>query len=321
MKKFIAYYGFLLKLILLYILSSCTNKHFNNNEFTSGDTVSTGSDKSVLLKLQLLDNTNIYYKINNETSIQQEINDEKTENENKIDMDVYYTIKKDTNDLYNLVMRYDKFKIYTKANDKEKEIDASSASSSIEPADRLFSVFNNATIGAVVTSQGIIKSVSGVKELHDKLYSLTDITPVALENMPASAKQFFSDAFFKTSIEHNFKVYPPKPVKEGDTWELSDTLQSELQVPVKITYKLESLDDGIATISLSSDISIDEPIQVQGYTANANMDGNEEGKLKIKISSGLLQSSETSFNIKGKIEILGKEISIKYKTVSTIIGK
>ncbi|MES2432179.1 MAG: DUF6263 family protein [Bacteroidota bacterium] len=266
------------------------------------------------------DSIKLQYDNTAETEIEREINGEKTNVLNKIETGFIYKIKKDTTNTYAAILQYNKFKVYVKSNETDKELDANSAINSYDPADRVLSVFKGAVISAIINSQGKVKSLAGIKEINDKMYALSGDDPRSIEALKSFSKQYASEDFFIKTIEQNFRYYPSKSINIGDSWEQDDTVKSYIILPIKTIYKLKSIEDGIATLSLSSNIEIKNQI-LQDIGTTANIEGKQEGEIKIDIRKGYIQKSLTSLKLKGEIDINGIEVPIRISMKDLTVGK
>jgi hypothetical protein len=304
---------------------SCKNeKHFSVKSLeTPAAPFINGKDSSVLLSFHPADNTSIDYGIHIESDMKEEVNDEKMESQSDIDLGIRYKIKKDTGNNYLLSLVYDQFKLKAKSDKVDKDIDASTAFTSEDMENRLFAVFNHAAIAASLSSKGNITILEGLQKMETELSSIdrNDLQAAALT--AAFNKNFLNDNFFKGNIAQCFRMYPSRYLKVGSQWQNEDTLGTDIQLPVKATYELESIDDdGTASIIVSAQIETeDQQLTIQGYKVTASLDVTEDGKLKVDIASGLLLSSNNTLKLKGTIGIMGKDVPVKYKVITSVTGK
>jgi hypothetical protein len=281
----------------------------------------TNTQQPIVLKLNLPDSIKIRYDLITKSDIEKEVNGIKSDNVSNVEMNIIYNIKNDTTNGYKISLHYVGLKAKIKSDDNEKDLDAGAdpASDTYDPEDRILAVFKDAEVNAVVTPNGKVKSLSGVDDIAHKMYQLGNNNPQSIEVIKAIVNKYASADFFRTTIEKNFKVFPFKSIKIGDTWEQDDTLQSDLKFPLKTIYKLESVDDGIATISVSSDIKMVNQ-QYGGSNAYINLEGSEDGEMKIDVGNGLVHSNETTLKIEGDISAGNNDIPIKIKMSSKIEG-
>jgi Family of unknown function (DUF6263) len=303
--------------LLCCAIASCKNKTVSN-----GNVENNKAGEPVALSLLLADSIKIYYDISTETGTQQEINNEKVSNDNKIEMGIVYSLKKDTGNGYYFSMKYDKFRLHINTPQVEKELDAATANTAFSPSEKVFGVFSGATLQGRVSSGGTVTSITGVKEMTDRMYAIAGTDAAAKEMVTTSVKQYVSETFFKSIAEQTFKIYPPNAVKTGDTWEVTSTIQSEMNIPVKAVYTLTSVKDGIATINLQSGIKLeDQQMEVQGARVTADLEGEQSGEMQIDISTGLLRTGSSSLKIKGALLVMGVKVPVTINTSSRITSR
>ena len=214
-------------------------------------------EKEFQFRLSPAINTSYKYEVVNETHSEQEINDTKTSNGTRMEMALTYTVKKDSSGLYDFTMHYDKFKMHIKALDQEKEIDAENASLSFDPLEKIFGAFKNATIRVQADEKANVKKVTGFTELTGKMRTLANGDEDALQMLNTTIKQYVGEENIRASFEKTFKPLPDKLLKEGDEWIISQPVSSDLKVKVDNTYKVKSIEDGVATITISADIHLE----------------------------------------------------------------
>jgi hypothetical protein len=82
---------------------------------------------------------------------------------------------------------------------------------------------------------------------------------------------------------------------------------------------LSSVDNSIAEIKSSSDINIsNQNINVMEAQATTTLKGDEDGKLKIDMNTGMTVKADSKISIKGNIETVGKEVPITLNIIKTV---
>ncbi len=262
------------------------------------------------------------YQLLNESEMEQEVNDETFDNNSKLEMDVDYTFSNDSASLLRLKMQYKKFTLSMKMMEQEKELDASTAATSFEPSDKMFAAFHNAEVIATVDSFGTASSFSGVEAIKSKMNEYAGSDEEAKQMLNGSIRQYVSDAFFKQSIEASFKAITEKKLRVGDTIMVSTPVGGELNITISAVYKLESIKNSIANISTTATIDIkDQAITIEKTNLTANITGKQTGVVKINIHSGLLEESKSELNLKGVMQVVGREIPFKMKAKNTVMLK
>jgi Family of unknown function (DUF6263) len=288
------------------------NRAENKGSSSNGESSSSSAEKNFQFRLSPSVNKPYKYEMLNETVTEQEVNDTKASNESKIEMGVSYTVTKDTAGLFNFTMVYDKFKLHIKALDQEMNIDADNASQSFDPIEKIFGAFKNAAIQVQSDEKANVKKVTGFKELTDKMWTLAAGNPDALQMLNTTVKQYVAEENIKSSFEKTFKPLPDKLLKEGDTWVESQPVSSDLKTNIDNTYKVKSIEDGIATITISSDINMEnQQAQVERTSVTTNLKGSQSGEIKMETATGMLLSSYTKLKLKGDILVMGRTVPLK----------
>src|SRR5258705_1386458 len=142
---------------------------FNLFACKSGDKKNVSVKSPDFLQFRLSPEFNkIYrYQMLNESEMTEEVNEEKIENNSTLEINIDYSFSKDSLGDFLVKMLYNKFKLSFKLMDAEKELDASKASSSIDPSEKMFAAFDQATLNAIVDTVGNIKTISGFQTIRD----------------------------------------------------------------------------------------------------------------------------------------------------------
>jgi hypothetical protein len=165
------------------------------------------------------------------------------------------------------------------------------------------------TFYVYLNPDGTLKKVEGLSALMD--------TTLGREAM----KMPVSDSSFTMMMQNAFDLYPGKPVAVGESWERNTTMGiSSFKFNMKSTYTLQSVKDGIADISVNSDLKLPETImnkmnQQKGFEMKMEMDGRQKGSMKVDIVTGRIISGETTQDIEGKMKMGGQDMLMTIKGV------
>ena len=80
---------------------------------------------------------------------------------------------------------------------------------------------------------------------------------------------------------------------------------------------LESIEDSIAYLKSNSDISTDSTVYM-GTDVVATLKGNQEGRYTINMKTCLLINSHSSLDVKGTLQILGRDFPVKMSSEVTL---
>lgn len=273
----------------------------------------------IQVKLNPEMNKKYTYTIDNESEMVQEVNEQKFDNSSQLDIDVSYIFSKDTSGRMQLKMTYEKFKLLIKALDQEKELDASTASGSYLPSDKMFAAFEKATISAAIDSNGNVSNISGTDIIRTRMEEFAGNDLEARSLLNGSIKQYVGEQFFKQSMESCLRPFTSRRLKIGDTVMVTTPVGGELNISASVVYKLVSIKGEFADIAVSADVEIkDQILVVDNTSVQATISGKQKGGLKINVKSGMLEESETILDMKGTMQIMGREVPFKMKTRNSV---
>jgi len=284
------------------------------------------ADKSKIYKLTLNppEGATYYFDVNNEYSMKMKVDDKKTENSNKSNFGTYYEISKDTAGNTMITLSYDKIHIRTKNGDNESDMDIANASSSINPVERMLSYLKDAKITAIVSPTGETKSVSGYKELGEKI--IANFNPND-ENAKQIARQQWEktigQGIVKKNMDDLFKIFPDSAVHIGDTWRVTYQQSNDIPLKIKTSYTLKDINDNIAIIEsegvIYSDSTSTEFLSYNG--ASIDLKGKQEGQYEVDTQTGMLLSCNIRTNVEGDVQVAGRDVPVTIKTSLKMTGK
>jgi hypothetical protein len=259
------------------------------------------------------------YTTKNETNISQTVNENKIESETEMNIGLSYQVKKDTSNLYNITMTYDKFNVRIKSNDNETEADAENAAALPDPSMKVFGAFKNATLHIQTDNKSNVKKIEGLDKIIADLRILANGDPEALEMVNGSIKQYTDPSTIKTSFEQMFKLLPDKPLHEGDEWTVDAPIGTDLQLNTKNTYKVESIEDGVVKIISNADINLkDQTIVIENNRVRSTLKGSQTGEIQIETATGMLISSSTKLKVSGDLVVMDLKVPVKFSIFNKI---
>ncbi len=300
--------------ILTYLFVSCKHKDHSLNE------------EKYKLNLKIKATTKCYYNINNETDTYYETIEKEIENENNSEIGILSEIEpSDSTGNVSIKITFDKFRIKTKNQDNETQIDAGNTANSFDPVERFIGNIKGSSIIVTANKKGEVSSDKGIKVFTDSLLSKMAFTDEnSKQQLKEQVSKLMEESLIKNNITQTFNLFPDTAIYEGDTWTKKEVTKSADFVLNAVTkYTLLSVDHGLAKIETKSEVSSTGNIEVNAIGSNpsANLKGTQKGKLEIDIKTGLLLNSLSLTNISGEMQVMGRTVPIKIKIERKVKGK
>ncbi|MBL7762340.1 MAG: hypothetical protein JNL23_02825 [Chitinophagaceae bacterium] len=263
-----------------------------------------------------------HYDITNQSEMNVEANDKQVENSSKSDIGLTYQVDRDSAGLFLLKMRYDKILLHTKTDKAETEMDAANAAVSINPAEKMLGILKDAELTAVLTRTGEVKSISGYKEMGEKMLAEFGESGHDKNMIQGQWEKSIGEGIIRKGMTELFNIFPDTLVRVGDKWKLSSRQEGEVTMNVKATYQLQEIEDGIALIKSEGEIISDKtarPNTINGAIADLN--GTQKGEYRIEVKTGMMINSNITSVVKGTVQAMGHEVPVEIKTKIKMIGK
>ncbi len=181
-----------------------------------------------------------------------------------------------------------------------------------------------------LATDGETLEVTGVDELLDELLELIDLPEGPIkQRMTEDVKKQFGEAGLKESMGNMIGIFPDEPVGIGDSWARIVTITAGFPIIVETTYTLAGRDDGVATIEIEATMKPNpdaEPISMGPMTMRYELEGTQEGTLKIDEATGWYVEGTMDQDLKGQLVMSGipgqeGELPIPMTIKSTITFK
>jgi hypothetical protein len=305
--------------IAILILASCKLQPDSERHYSE-------SDKSKVYQLHLDPpvGSTYHYDITKESEIKLEVDDKKTDNKNTANFGVFYEINKDSSGNLLLNMSYDKIHVYTKKNDVETETDAADAANSIDPVERMLGYVKDAKISATISPTGELKSVTGYKELGEKMLANFDPNDTYGKNVARQQwEKLIGEGIVKKNVDELFRIFPDSAVHLGDTWKLTYKESGDIPLVSKTIFTLKDINDDIVMIGSEGVIISDSSSTgfMSFNNASIHVKGKQDGEYEIERKTGMLISCRVKANIEGTLEVAGREIPLTIETSLKLTGK
>lgn len=308
---------------IIFILISCRSGTNLDGKLTSNNkSIVNKEDNGIALHFMGLSGSKYIYTITNETETELEANGKTVTNQHKSEVAITYTIQKDSGGNYVLQLHYDKIHLYSKTGDQELEMDASNAAASINPTEKMLGVLKEAKIAATISPAGKVVTISGYKELGEKILAGLGPDVNARTIAQNQWEKVIGDGMVKKSIERLFNILPDSAVQVGDTWKKNTKEAGEINMTVASTFKLKDMEDGIASIESEGEMTSDkDETQVMGYAVTSDLQGDQQGEYEVETKTGMVVKNNTISKLKGTLQMMGKEIPVTMKTTLKMSGR
>lgn len=113
----------------------------------------------------------------------------------------------------------------------------------------------------------------------------------------------------------NYTVFPDKKLKVGDTWESDiDQKMGNTEVIIKTKFKLVSVKDGVAEISMDGTLGLKPG-------SEGEITGTQKGTVNVEIATGMNKNVTIDQDIQMEMNDMGMKMPMKMKNKITITTK
>lgn len=281
-----------------------------------------GENKIYRLRLNPPAGSKYHLQISNSSKLHLEVSEKEIDKAKKMDVGIDYDISKDSAGNFLFAMTYNKIHLYTKNGEIVSDLDAENAATSLDPVEEMLGALKTARLVATVSPAGSVRSVSGYREVADRV--LTGINAAAGDKAKAQMqwKDVVEQGIIKKNMDQMFSIFPDSAVHVGDKWQLSSTEKTDLNFTVKSSYILKSISDGVANITCEGEIVTDSSsTTMMGYDVLPDLKGTQDGEYAMDIKTGMLLSCRVTAKITGTVQVMGREAKIKMDTEIKIDGQ
>jgi hypothetical protein len=280
-------------------------------------------DKTFHLHLNPKPGSSYHYDIENNSEIKISLDNNEVDNINKSKVGIDYSIDKDSSGNFLLSIAYDKIHVYSRNGDKENDADADNARLSLNPTERMLGILKNASLTAVVTPTGDVKDIRGYKELSSRLMAGLDTSDAHVKQVAqAQLDKIIGSQMVQKNLDQLFKIFPDSAIHIGDKWKINAVQNGDFKLNVKSTFHLDDINSEIAFVKSESEIEGDRmPLAMMGYSVIPDLKGTQIASYEIEAKTGMLLNSSIESEVKGNLQLQGREIPINIKVEVTIKGE
>jgi len=308
-------FGFFI--VILSVAVSCKT-HPNSARYFDGN----NPKKVYHLRLNPPAGAQYTYTVTRSTEFETEVDGKKIDNKNRSQMEVTYTIAKDSSGDILLGIVYNKIHLYSKNGDTEEEQDADKATESTDPVEKALGILKGANMSAVMTAGGQIKSIQGDQAIKDKL--LAEFSPGDTYAKTIASQQWdrqVKEGLLRNNMEQLFNIFPDSAVHVGDRWKLNSTQHEQINMVDRSSSQLKEIVDGTAVIHSIGEISSDNSAGAfNGTPYTADLKGKEEGDAAMETTTGMLLNSTSESQITGTISSMGRDIPVTINISTRLEG-
>jgi hypothetical protein len=241
-----------------------------------------------------------------------ELNDKKLDNLNRAEVGVNYEISKDSSGNFILNMKYDKIKLHSKKGDEESDMDAANAPTSFDPAEKMLGILTEANLAATISPAGEVKSVSGYKEMTDKIIAGFNSSDANEKNIvKARLEKLIEVGVIRKNMGQLFKIFPDSAVHVGDKWKIKSKENAEFNLNAENSYTLKEIKDSIAFIFSETEMASDSATSnIMGYDVMADLKGKQHGEYEVETKTGMLSNAKITADIEGTIQLMGRDVPV-----------
>lgn len=308
--------------LLIYSCSNADKKQSSSTNSSSGKSVQETITKYQYY-LHPAMGRKYYYTINSETQTKLEVNDKKIEMVNKSDMGLVYEVIKDSSTNFVLKLSYNRLRmVIQKSDEEDKVIDADTPPNGRTMIENLLSSIKGSSVFLTIDTKGNITNVSGNKEISDKILAMAE-PGVPKQLVQQLLNKFTGDGFIKDNIKDGFALFPDTTLFIGSSWNRKNTQAGEISFETNAKYTLASISDNIAEIETEGQISSakNNISNIMGQQVTTDLTGEQNGKYKTDITTGMLILGKTNTSVKGTIQVQGREVPISIKLKKEIVLK
>lgn len=167
-----------------------------------------------------------------------------------------------------------------------------------------------AMVGEEITvrigQDGRVLDVAGVEEARERINRKMGRGAGQLGQLSVGIGGGVSQEYFKTAVEQGTAFLPGKPVKVGESWNRTTSMHQGFPLTVETTYRLVSIDDGVATIEMEGTLKKNADTSKSGSGGFVyDLAGTQEGELKIDRATGWVTESESRQELSGTFSVRG----------------
>lgn len=266
---------------------------------------------AINIRLALHQGERFTYSISSVQEIEQQINRRKSSVRNSIALVYDFDVVQEIDSVISTAVRVSRIKFKTGDDDGGVNYDSEAPGTGTINT-QLHAIFDNLRghpFSAVFSRSGNVQQVNGLSELMKKVQASTP-------GMSAAGSTQTDE-----NLHRFLSIYPPVPVKPGDTWTSRDTLQAQGLYMVAIKkYRVSRIENNILYLTVNTEYE-DAPAPMQDPRVKVATDGSQEGTVEIDIPTGIIKKVKLTAEIDIRITGGGQSYPVTLKEETLIEGK
>ena len=163
-------------------------------------------------------------------------------------------------------------------------------------------------------SNMFIDNTTGVATPENK--DIIDVEKKNEEEAFSGMLDLFGQADKEGAVAESVIFILPRDKKAGDSWQDSSEVKNKSKVYK--TYTVKSIQDGIATIAISTKMNGSMSTETQGMQMNITLDTKSEGEMIVDTNTSLIKKINRVSNINGSMDVMEQSVPIISKLTELI---
>lgn len=207
--------------------------------------------------------------------------------------EINFTVQDTKNDKYQLLVTFVSKSNKVSAQGKTISVDTKTVKPNDENLARTYTLFKalvGTSFNLEVDKNGKVTDTKNMENIYKKVEKelKPNLKKEEFDAVFSGIKATLNPEVFKKQFEAILVKFPSQGVQQGDSWK--DKPEKSIS---DINYKLTTLDDNQAIISVSSAMKPDSKSQSQnGLTMTASISGNQTGTLTVDAQSGWMKNAK-----------------------------
>lgn len=224
-----------------------------------------------------------------------------------------FLVKDINEDGYIMEAKYEQLSMSLKMPQGNMEMNSEDEDSS-NPSSSILKNIMGKTFEITMSKKGEISEVKNFDAIMEAAAQGLDNLPEAQkEQMKAQIMQAYGDEALKSGLEMITAIYPDKPVKKGDKWNMNTNLESVMSMNVSTDYELVELTSDYALIKGNAIIKTsdkDANVETPGLPVTMKYDlaGTLQSEIKVDIKTGWIINAKISQELQGEVNMKDPEM-------------